>query len=44
MSQAYVVTAPLWTFRRTVIALLVIGLLIAFWWWRYRHLAQRTTA
>ncbi len=39
-NRVYVVTSPLWTFRRTLIALVVIALLTAFWWWRYRLRTQ----
>jgi hypothetical protein len=41
--RVYVATTPLWTFRRTLVALVFIGLLVAFWWWRYRRLFRRTT-
>lgn len=42
-NRVYVVTTPLWTFRRTLVALLIIGILVAFWWWRYRLAGKRTT-
>lgn len=34
--RVYIVTSPVWTFRRTLLALATLALLFGFWWWRYR--------
>lgn len=40
-NTVYITSTPLYTFRRTIVALLILSVIIAFRWWRYRSTRAR---